>query len=89
MLESRKLFYRLGAWVLGQLSFSFIAAQALLGEWWSLVNEVRTAAVVTDLGRTGLPTPESHTGRVGHDVTQQSAPTSLLDDVEQDTFRPG
>lgn len=54
------------------------------------MNEVRAAAAVAvDDKKTGLPTPERQTGRVAHDETQQSAPTSLLDDVEQDAFLPG
>lgn len=69
--------------------FSFLAAQALLGEWWALVNEVRTATVATDRARTSLLSPNSQAARVSDDVTQQSTPTSLLDDVEQDAFRPG
>lgn len=54
------------------------------------MNEVRAAAAVAaDVGKTGIPTPERQTGRVAHGETQQGAPTSLLDDVEQDAFLPG
>eukprot|EP00903_Cladosiphon_okamuranus_P020010 g18380.t1 len=71
---------------------SLSTCQALLGEWWALMNEVRAAAAVAvavDVGKTGLSTPERQTGRVARDKTQQGAPTSLLDDVEQDAFLPG
>lgn len=64
--------------------------QALLGEWWALVNEVRAAtAVSVGVGKTGLPTSERQTARVSSGETQQGAPISLLDDVEQDAFLPG
>lgn len=54
------------------------------------MNEARAAAAVAvDTGKTGLPTPEHQPGRVAHGETQQAAPTSLLDEVEQDAFLPG
>lgn len=69
---------------------SCFVGQALLGEWWALVNEVRpAAAVAVDVDNIGLPTPERQTGRGAHGETQQGAPASLLDDVEQDAFLPG
>lgn len=54
------------------------------------MNEVRAAtAVSVGVGKTGLPTSERQTARVSSGETQQGAPISLLDDVEQDAFLPG
>ncbi|CBN78544.1 ATG2 Autophagy-related protein homolog [Ectocarpus siliculosus] len=69
---------------------SLSTCQALLGEWWALVSEVRPAAVVpADVGNTNSPAPKRQAGRVSHGEAKQSAPKSLLDGVEQDAFLPG
>ncbi|CAM9161574.1 unnamed protein product, partial [Hapterophycus canaliculatus] len=70
---------------------SLSTCQALLGEWWALVNEVRTAeaAAAAGIGKTVPSTPQRQTGRTIHEEAQESAVTSLLDDVEQDAFLPG
>lgn len=75
---------------IGQLTLLVSRDRRCWGEWWALVNEVRaSAAVAGGLDKTGLPTPDRQTGRAAHGETRQSAPTSLLDDVEQDAFLPG
>lgn len=61
--------------------------QALLGEWWALVNECRAASVephtpiVRDTDR--------QVGRESQERLPENTLTSLLDDVEQDAFLPG
>ncbi|CAM9374638.1 unnamed protein product [Scytosiphon promiscuus] len=70
---------------------SLSTCQALLGEWWALVNEVRTAevAAAAEIGKAIRSTPKRQSGRVVQKDAQESAVTSLLDDVEQDAFLPG
>lgn len=65
--------------------------QALLGEWWTLVNAVPTAAAAAaaDLDKAGVHPSKRQFERESRDETQQGVPTSLLDDVEQDAFLPG
>ncbi len=61
--------------------------QTLLGEWWTLVSEV--PAAVADLDKAGSPTSKRQSEREARDDAHPGAPTSLLDDVEQDAFLPG
>lgn len=60
--------------------------QALLGEWWALVNECRTAAA--DLEKSDLSKCQRPAGQASQ-VEAQHIGKSLLDDVEQDAFLPG
>lgn len=62
--------------------------QTLLGEWWKLVNEV-PAAATADLDKAGFPTSKRQSEREARVDAHPGAPTSLLDDVEQDAFLPG
>lgn len=66
-----------------------LALQALLGEWWELVNECRAVAAAADLDKAGPRVSKRPRGQEAQDEARESAPISLLDDVEQDAFMPG
>lgn len=73
-----------------RLNRSSCVMQALLGEWWALVNEVpAAAAAAVDLDKAGFPTSKRQFEREAREDSHPGASTSLLDDVEQDAFLPG
>lgn len=64
-----------------------LCVQELLGEWCAFINECRAAAA--DLGQNVESEPKPQIGKLIADHPGDAAPTSLLDDVQQDAFLPG